>query len=213
MNILERSAIRLVCAGVAGVFEEVCAVLGWDVADEFGEAGLDGFDGAFGRFAHQGLDFREDLLNRIEVRRILREKKELRLGLADGCSHGLVFVTAEVIHHDNVSFLQGGHKHLFNIGLEKFSVDGAVKHARRFQFFEPERTEKGHRFPVPVRDFGLEALALRTPPMCARHVRLDPRFINENEALRRYLLLVLAPPFPMPADVRPILLGGQNAFF
>jgi hypothetical protein len=45
------------------------------------------------------------------------------------------------------------------------------------------------------------------------HVGLDPGLIDEGEAFRVDAMLMGLPALPLACDVRPVLLGRQNAFF
>ena len=49
--------------------------------------------------------------------------------------------------------------------------------------------------------------------MTAGHVRLGPGLIQEHEPARIKLALRALPPAAVLRDVRPILLGGRQAFF
>jgi hypothetical protein len=46
-------------------------------SEDFADRGADGFDGAGGGLAQEVLDLGEDLLDRVQVRRVFRQKKSL----------------------------------------------------------------------------------------------------------------------------------------
>jgi hypothetical protein len=49
--------------------------------------------------------------------------------------------------------------------------------------------------------------------MGAGHVGLGPGLIDEDQAGRVDAVLMAAPPLALGGDVRPMLLGGVQAFF
>ncbi len=66
---------------------------------------------------------------------------------------------------------------------------------------------------MAIRHSGDQSLASRRPAAAARHVGADPGFIDEDEALRVQQRLAFAPENARGGDVRPLLLGGVQAFF
>jgi hypothetical protein len=67
--------------------------------------------------------------------------------------------------------------------------------------------------PMPVRRLSAQALASWPPAMGADHVGFRPGLINEDEAGRINLSLMLFPACPSARDVGPVLLGWQQRFF
>src|SRR5512140_2069181 len=63
------------------------------------------FDGSFRSLSEQCFEFCEDLLDGIEVRAVRRQEEQLGAGGADSASHGLSFVTAEIVDDDDVAGL------------------------------------------------------------------------------------------------------------
>jgi hypothetical protein len=86
----------------------------------------DGFDGAHGDLAQEVLDLGEDLLDRVQVRRVFRQE-ELGAGGADELAYGFGFVTAEIVHDYDVAGMKRGDEDLFDIGPEALTVDGTVE--------------------------------------------------------------------------------------
>ena len=86
-------------------------VLGEDLC-----AGLaDGFVASRSRLSQQGLELGEDLLDRIEIGRVFRQKDEARPDVADRSSHGLSLVGAEIVEDHDVAWFEGGCEELFDI--------------------------------------------------------------------------------------------------
>jgi hypothetical protein len=87
----------------------------------------DGFDGAHGDLAQEVLDLGEDLLDRVQVRRVFRQEEELGAGGADELAYNSGLVTAEIVHDYDVAGMKRGDEDLFDIGPEALTVDGTVE--------------------------------------------------------------------------------------
>lgn len=77
----------------------------------------------------------------------------------------------------------------------------------------PERSQKGERAPVAVRDLVDQRQATRAPAAQACHVGLGPGFIDEDKVTRIDPALILAPLCPASGDHGPILLAGDQRLF
>lgn len=169
--------------------------------------------GPFCGFAHQVLELGEDLLDRIEVGAIWRQEQELGASAADCLADSGPFVTAEIVHDDDVAGRERRHEELLDIIGEALAVDRLVEHARRVDPVAAERREEGHRTPMAVRHFGMEPLTDGCPSAQRCHVGLRPGFVDEDEPGRIKPALILLPLLAPSRDLWPELLGGQNAFF
>jgi len=76
-----------------------------------------------------------------------------------------------------------------------------------------QRRDESDGFPVPMRHFLDEPLALRCSPVEADDRRRDAGFIDENQPLQIKPRLLLLQGFTSGGDVRPVLLGGPQTFF
>ncbi len=66
---------------------------------------------------------------------------------------------------------------------------------------------------MPMRDGGTQPLATRRPAVSARHLGRGPSFINEDQAIRVQIGLVLKPLPTLCQDVRALLLCGVASLF
>ncbi len=73
--------------------------------------------------------------------------------------------------------------------------------------------DEGGRLPVPMRDLRPEALTARRPAIGARHVRLGPGLIDEDQPCRIEVDLVVEPRPSSLQDVRTVLLTGVRGLF
>src|SRR3954451_3692903 len=76
----------------------------------------EGLYGACGRLAQERLQFRERLLDRIEIRRIRRQIQQACAGSLDGFAHAANFLTAEIFHDHDVAATEAGNEKLADIG-------------------------------------------------------------------------------------------------
>jgi len=155
----------------------------------------------------------KDLLDGIEIGTVGRQEEELGTGPADGLSNRLALVGAEVVHDDDVTRLQRGNENLLDIGCEASPVDRTVEHAGRVDTIAAQRRYQGERFPVTMRDLGLQSLAARRPAPDRRHVGLGPGLVDEDQPSRVEAALIFLPLRPPASDVRTALLAGQYGFF
>src|SRR5262245_62140618 len=65
----------------------------------------------------------KDLFDRIEVGWVFWQKEQLGVGGADELTHDLTFVTAEIVHDDDISGPESGQQDLLDIGPEACAVD------------------------------------------------------------------------------------------
>ena len=137
----------------------------------------------------------------------------MRSSLADHAPDSIALVAVEVVHDNDVAGLERGHENLFDIGFEARPVDRAIEDEGSGYAIATQGREKGQRLPMAVRQLGLQRLAPVIPAAQARHVGLDPGFVDEDQAAGRNPGLVFAPPETPPGYVKPVLLGGVNGFF
>jgi len=170
-------------------------------------------EGSLSRFAEQGFELGEDLLDRVEIGRVGRQENEPGPGAADGAAYGVASVAAEIVHDNDVARSERWHQDLLGVGEETHAIDRAVEHARRGDPIVTQRGEERHGLPMSMRHPGEEPCAAQTAPMGSRHVGLGPSLVDEDEALRLELALVAPPSRAAPGDVGALLLAGVQAFF
>ena len=161
----------------------------------------------------EGLQLGEDLLDRIEVGRIFGEEEEVGAGGSDRVAHGLAFVRAEIVGHDDIVWLEGRDQELRDVGEEALAVDRAVKETRRLDPIAPQSGQERRGFPVSVRDLVDQSAPARRPAVKAGHVGLGPGLVDEDEPRRIDELLILAPSDPVALYVRTVLLAGDEGLF
>ena len=155
----------------------------------------------------------EDLLDRVEIGAIGREKEEPCAGSPDRGASGLAFVAAQIVENDDVAWLQRGDEDLLDIEAEQLAVDRTIDDPWCVDSVVAQGGEEGHRLPMAAGHLGLKPLSTQTPSAQRRHVGLGPGLIDEDEPPRIDLALIGLPARPLAGDVRPVLLAWQNGFF
>lgn len=170
-------------------------------------------DGSFGGFAQEELELGEDLLDRIEVRRVGREEQQPCSDRTDRLADGSTLVTAEVVHVDDVAGIERWHEELHDPGGEALTIDWSVEHARRIDPVVPQGGHEGQRTPFAERGAGDELVTAWRPAPDRRHIRLGPGLVDEDEAARIKPALIFLPLLSPPRDPGPHLLDGEQRFF
>lgn len=172
-----------------------------------------GFDGSLGSFPEKVLELGEHLFDWIEVGAIGWQEQQFRAHAADGGSDCQSFVTAEIIHDDDVAFLERRNKDGLDIDAEGLAVDGAVEHPRRRDAVISEGGDECHRVPVTEGNGSVESLTFRTPAAQGSHVCLGPGFVNEDQPGWVDAGLTRFPSLAFTCHIRAITFAGDCGFF
>jgi hypothetical protein len=122
-------------------------------------------------------------------------------------------VAAEIVHDDNVTGLQGWEENFIDVNCEALTVDRAIENPWRLDPIVAQCGQEGCGLPVSVRDLGYEPAAARRPAPQGGHVGLGPGLVDEDQALRIDLALILLPLRASAGDVRTFAFAGDDAFF
>lgn len=158
-------------------------------------------------------DLREDLLDRIEVGRIWRQKQQFCACRFDGLAHCIALVGREVVHDDDVAGAEFANEKLLNIGFEDRPVHGAFNGHRSDDAVMAQSGDESGGLPVPVRCIANQALASRSPAVAAHHIGRCAHLVDEDQPLRIDLFLVTFPEPTGQRDVAALLFTREQAFF
>jgi hypothetical protein len=122
-------------------------------------------------------------------------------------------VATEIVHDDDVTGLQGWEKNLLDVNCEALTVDRAIENPWCLDPIVTQCGQEGCGLPVAVRDFSCEPGAAWRPAPQGGHVGLGPGLVDEDQALRIDLALVLLPLRAPAGDVRTVAFAGDDAFF
>lgn len=166
-----------------------------------------------GNFAQDGFEFGEHLLDGIEIGTVGREVDQNCAARLDRLFHAGNLVDADVVHEHDIASLEGWSKNLFDIGAEGFAVHRSFKHEGRSDAVMAQRGDECGGLPIAVDHLLDQTLALRCPAVEPGDIAGNGGFIEENQPFRIKPRLPLSQRLARGGDVRPILLGGVQAFF
>ena len=159
------------------------------------------------------LQFGEELLDGVEIRRVGRQKHDARALCLDSLSHTNDLVAAEVVGQHDVADPQSWGEKLLDPGTERDAVDGAVQDHRCHDPVAAQPGQEGRRAPMPVRHTGRHSLAARTTAIEPGHVGLKPSLVEKHQAPRVQLRFQLVPQPTGFGDVGAPALGGLERLF
>jgi hypothetical protein len=163
--------------------------------------------------AQEGFQFGEREFDRIEVRTVRRQEPNVRAHALDGGADLGLLMGRQVVEHDHIASLQGGHEHLFDVCEEARTIDRPIKDGGRVQAVEAQSGHDSVRLPVPAGRVITEARAPRAAPVAAEEIGRDAAFIEKHVAPDIAERLPLAPPTTLNDDVGAALFVGVYGFF
>lgn len=98
-----------------------------------------------------------------------------------------------IVHDDHVAKRQCGHHDLFDVSAEGFTVHRTVQHHRRGHAARSQRTSERGRLPVTVRNRCTTTLAAFGAPTHARNFCRRTVLVDEDQAHRMKVRLVVEP--------------------
>jgi hypothetical protein len=193
--------------------EEIQAFLLADRTQDGADSSPKAWNCSLRGFAQKRFEFAEDLFDRVEVRRICREKKCRRVRRLDRFYHTGHFMSPKVIHDDNVVAIERRGQTLFDIGEKYPSVDRTINHERCDDSIVAQAGYQTDRLPMPMRngaDQPFTAMATAPQPY---HLGAGASFVDEHQSGRIKHELLSPPASARSGYVRPLLLRGVQAFF
>ena len=173
----------------------------------------DAIEAARSRSPEHGFQFGKRLFDRIEIGTVRRQKSEMRPGGFNGELDLGLFVDGQIVEHDDIAGLQGGHQHLLDVRLKGRTVDRAIEDGRRHQALEPQAGDEGVRLPVTTRGVIVEPGAARAASIPAKQIRGDPTLVEKDVLPHVTQRLPGLPRPPGRRDVRTPLFVGVYRFF
>ena len=87
--------------------------------------------GARAGVPHPVFELGEGLLDGVQIGAVWWQEQQMRPDVPDSLAHRLAFVTAEVVHYDDVAGVERGNENALHVGSEDVAVHGAVKDSWR----------------------------------------------------------------------------------
>ena len=132
---------------------------------------------------------------------------------ADELACHFALVAAEIIKNDDVAWTQDRNEYLLDVDEENLAIDRAIDDEGSLDAVVAQGSDEGQGLPVPMWRIGLETLPALSPATQRRHVRLDPRLVDEQQTPAIDTGLVSSPARPLTGDVWACPLGGPHGFF
>ena len=198
---------------IAGVTEEVFALRWAKAVQELADPVPKAFDGSLFVLSQVSLELGEGLFDRVQVRGIGWQIAQFGAGGLDREANVLAFVSAEIVHDDDVALFEGRNKDLADISLEPLASHRAVEHHGRGQAAGSEPGCECGDFPMAMRSRPLKAPAAEGPASQPDHVGGATRFVDKDQPFGIKAGLAFAPVPAGRSDVRALLFAGQDGFF
>ena len=193
--------------GVIGAF------VGREEAERYGDEAADLLVVTRAGGAQERFEFGEREFDRIEIRTVGREESQVRAHLLDRHPDLGLLMHPEVVQHDDISRSQRGHQHLFDVGEETRTINGAVEHRWRAETVKAERGDHGVRLPMAAGGVIAEPCAAGAPAVAPEQIRRDAAFIEKDVLPQIAERLPLAPAATLSDHVRTPLFVGVDRFF
>ena len=163
--------------------------------------------------AQAGFDFAPHLLNRIEVRRVGRQKADRRASRLDQTEGRRTLVRGEVVQDHDIARLQRRTQDLADIGSKHLRIGRALDGHAGSRAIQPQRADPGGGLPMALGTAGVNALTPRSATAQAGQVGLGPRLVEEDQFGGIEARLATPPRPARPRDIPAILLAGAERLF
>ena len=163
-----------------------------------------------------GLELREGLFDRVEVRTVGWQEEEPAAPVFQGLRGARAFVGAEVVENDDGSRIETWRELGFDIGIEGGTVHGAIDDPGGDQPVPGQASNERLGAPFAKGRRSMEPFAARRPAPEPGQVGFHRGLVNKDQPMRHMLharLAALDPGPPGLGDLGPVTLGGDQAFF
>ena len=134
--------------------------------------------------AHDGFEFGEAQLDRVEVGAVGRQEAQRRAGRFNSVAHAGDCVRGEIVGNHHVTGLQRRHEDLFDVGEEAGPVHRSIQDPRGGEPRHAQRGDEGAALPPTLRRVIGDPLPTRAAPIPPEEIGGDPAFIEKDEAGR-----------------------------
>src|SRR5215468_2632435 len=170
-------------------------------------------NGSLGGLAQKCFEWAEGHLNGIEVGRILGQVAKGRPGILDCRTYARAFVSADIVHHNDIVALEGRNQALLDIGQEHLCVHGALEHHRGDHFIMTQGCHEGDRLPFSAGGTPDQLDASRTATPKPHHLGGDRGLVNKHQPGRIKHTLLSDPTATRPGHVGAVLFCRPQTLF
>lgn len=97
--------------------------------------------------------------------------------------HTLGFVTVEIVHHNNISWMKGWSQQPFTEAREACTVNRTIQNHRRACSVQSNRMNQCAGFPASCRNSFDQPVAAKGPSPESREICFQACFVNKNKLL------------------------------
>src|ERR1700681_1676847 len=163
--------------------------------------------------AQESLEFAVRQLDRIEIRRVLRQVANCRPLFLDRFPNAGTHMDSAVVHHHDVVAPERGNQALLDIGEEHLSGHCTLEHHWRGHFIVAQGGHKGDCLPCSKRNGSDHPDATWCPPPEPHHVRADRSLVDKHQPGGIKHALLSYPKSARSRHICSLPFGGLQAFF
>ena len=164
-------------------------------------------DGWLGDLSQECFEFGEQHLDRVEIRRVLRQILQRCAGSFDGFFDAGNFVCGQIVDHHDVAAPERRCQALFDISYERHSVDRPVEDHWRRHPIVPQGSHERDHLPCSLRNVADQSLATQATPPEPDHIHGEPGLVDKHQSRRIKKALLPSPASTRPRHVRSMLFG------
>jgi hypothetical protein len=168
---------------------------------------------ALGGLSEERFEFAENLLDRVEIRRIRWQIERRRTHSLDRVRHTGYLMSRKVVHDDDVTVVERWSQTLFDVCEEDRPVHRPIDHERCDHPVVAQSDNQGDGLPMAVGNGPDQSFAPRATAPKSHQAGAGGGLVDEHQSggIKQSLLANPAP--PCPRHVRPFLLRRAQAFF
>src|SRR5262249_16139425 len=168
---------------------------------------------ALGGLSEERFEFAENLLDRVEIRRIRWQIERGRTHSLDRVRHTGYLMSRKVVHDDDVTVVERWSQTLFDLSHEDRPVHRPIDHERCDHPVVAQSDNQGDGLPMAVGNGPDQSFAPRATAPKSHQAGAGGGLVDEHQSggIKQTLLANPAP--PCPRHVRPFLLRRAQAFF
>src|SRR5713226_6274272 len=193
--------------------EVVGTFLSTELGHERANCSVESRNSSCGDLAQQRFEFAERQLDRVEVRRVLRQVADCRTRLLNCLSDTGDLVSSVVINHDDIVASERWNQTLLDIGPKYLTSHGPLDDHWRRHFIVTQRGHEGDRLPFSERHVAYHPDAPRSPSSEPHHIGADRSFVDKHQPGGIKHTLLSNPTAARSGHIRSLSFCGLQAFF
>lgn len=183
-------------------------ILGRNSGECFGKGLLEGGNGTGLECAQPLFDLCPAFFDGVEIRRVGRQITERGTGLFNEFPYSVHFVSPQIVHDDQLTWLQLRTQDVFQISPEDITIGGCFDRHRGHPTGKTDRPQYGQCPPASGRNSFFDTRAVQRTSITSGHFRRNAALVHEDELRRIDLSGFLLPELALRSDSIAVLFGG-----